>query len=95
MGAAPVRLHSDVEEADRELQRTMGQKLQEAREAAGMLQKDLARLLQCSQGSVSAYEAGNTAIPLRHLVVIARVLQVSLDDLFGTRRIGPKKKQKR
>lgn len=61
----------------------LGAKIAALRKEAGMTQVQLAERLQCSQQHLVAYEKGRYRIPANLLLVIAKELDVSLDDLFG------------
>jgi len=68
--------------------RIIGALLRQARLEADMTQKDLAEVLDCSSGAISAYEYGQRPIPLSELEVLAQHLQVSL-EYFLDNREGP------
>lgn len=57
--------------------------LRQYRKAKGLGQEDLAQLLDVSRQSISKWEQGNTYPDVEHLLHLAKVLQVSLDDLVG------------
>lgn len=53
------------------------------REDADLLQKDLAKLLQCTQVSYSHYELGKRDIPTDVLIKLATFYDTSIDYLLG------------
>lgn len=53
------------------------------REDADLLQKDLAKLLQCTQVSYSHYELGKRDIPTDVLIKLAAFYDTSIDYLLG------------
>lgn len=52
----------------------IGQKIQKAREEAGLSQEDLARLMGCTQSSLSNYELGKRRLYLTDLQRIGELL---------------------
>lgn len=62
---------------------SLGPRLKELREAAGMSQNELARVAGVSRNAVSQWEAGRTQPTTRRLAQIARTLKVSLDHLMS------------
>ena len=61
----------------------MYQRLRDLREDADLLQKDIARLLQCTQVCYSQYELGKRDIPTDVLIRLADFYHVSTDYLLG------------
>ncbi|MGI6513624.1 MAG: helix-turn-helix transcriptional regulator [Syntrophomonadaceae bacterium] len=57
----------------------IGSKIQQAREAKGLSQKQLARLVGCSQSALSNYEKGKRRLYLSQLEAIAEALNMPLD----------------
>jgi transcriptional regulator with XRE-family HTH domain len=53
------------------------------RKAHGITQAQLAEVLGVSQQTVQAYEVGRRRIQVAALPVVARTLNVSLEELFG------------
>ena len=68
--------------------RIVGALLRRARLEAGISQKDLAEVLGCSSGRLSAYEYGKRPIPLAALELLAQQLDLSLEYFLDTQE-GP------
>lgn len=77
-----------LEEIMRLRHRIVGALLRQARLEAGKSQKELARLLGCSTGRISAYEYGERPVPLAELEVLASALNQPL-EYFLDQRSGP------
>lgn len=58
-----------------------------ARERQGITQKEIAELLNINKSTYSNYESERYIIPLKHLVKLANILNVSLDYLFGFNKL--------
>jgi transcriptional regulator with XRE-family HTH domain len=58
-------------------------RLKKAREAAGLQQQDVARLLRRTQSYVSKLESGQRRIDIIQLKTLARIYKKSLDHLLG------------
>lgn len=63
--------------------RKMYRRIRDLREDADLLQKDLARYLQCTQVSYSHYELGKRDIPTDILIKLAEFYKTSTDYLLG------------
>ncbi len=61
----------------------MYQRIRDLREDADLLQKDIARLLHCSQVCYSHYETGKRDIPTEVLIQLSRFYDTSVDYLLG------------
>lgn len=59
----------------------LSENLKNAREKAGLSQKDVADSLNISRQSVSKWETGKAYPDIENLVVLSRLYQMSLDDL--------------
>lgn len=57
-------------------------RIRDLREDHDLKQRELAKLLQCSQQAYARYEAGIREIPLESLVTLANYYQVSTDYLL-------------
>jgi len=57
----------------------IGSKIQQAREAKGYSQKQLARQVGCSQSALSNYEKGKRRLYLSQLEAIAQALNMPID----------------
>ncbi len=62
----------------------MGERIAALRKAHNVTQVQLAEALGVSQQTFQAYEVGRRRIPVSALPVVAKVLDVTLDELFGT-----------
>lgn len=62
---------------------TFGQKLKQLREDRDLYQKDLAKLLDCSEKSISSYERNYRKPDMETLKKISNVFDVSIDSLLG------------
>ena len=61
----------------------MYRRIRDLREDHDLLQKDLAKYLQCSQVSYSHYELGKRDIPTDVLIRLAAFYHTSIDYLLG------------
>ena len=61
----------------------MYRRIRDMREDADLLQKDVAKYLQCTQVSYSHYELGKRDIPTDVLVKLAALYKTSTDYLLG------------
>ena len=61
----------------------MFRRIRDLREDRDLLQKDLARYLQCTQVSYSHYELGKRDLPTDVLIKLARFYGTSTDYLLG------------
>lgn len=69
-------------------------RIRELREDKDMLQKDIAKVLNCSQVAYSRYELGARDIPTDVLITLAQFHNTSTDYLLGiTDEIKPYKKK--
>lgn len=66
----------------------IGSKIQQAREAKGYSQKQLARQVGCSQSALSNYEKGKRRLYLSQLEAIAQALNMPI-DFFMEPKTGP------
>lgn len=64
-------------------QHRMYRRIRDLREDADLLQKDIAKYLQCTQVSYSHYELGKRDIPTDVLIKLARYYRTSTDYLLG------------
>ncbi|MGV7963945.1 helix-turn-helix transcriptional regulator [Photorhabdus tasmaniensis] len=62
---------------------TLGQRISALRKHAGLTQAQLAQALNVSQQAVQSWEAGRRRIQISVLPEIAKLLSVSLEELFG------------
>lgn len=61
----------------------IAQALRIARERAGMSQAEVAAILQTTQQQYGRYELGLREIPVHHLVTLADLYGLTLDELIG------------
>ena len=73
---------------------TLLDRLRGLREDNDLTQKQVAQYLGTSQTMYARYERGANEMPLRHLVALCRLYNVSADFLLGTAP-DPRRKQKR
>ena len=74
----------------------MYKRIRELREDNDLLQKHLAKYLNCTQVAYSRYELGTRDIPTQVLIDIAKFYDTSVDYLLGlTDETKPYKNQKR
>lgn len=59
------------------------QRIRDLREDADKFQKDMARLLKCSQQTYSDYECGKVDIPTEVLIFLADYYNTSTDYILG------------
>ena len=59
------------------------QRIIEERKAHGLSQKEIAEILNTTQQQINKYERGKQEIPVRRLIELADLYQVSLDYLTG------------
>ncbi|MCM1545371.1 MAG: helix-turn-helix domain-containing protein [Ruminococcus sp.] len=74
------------------------EKLRSLREDNDLTQEEVAQALRTSQTMYARYERGANELPVRHLVSLCRLYNVSADFLLDTkpdktRKIGQYKKQ--
>ena len=61
----------------------IGKRIKEIREEKGLSQDKLADMLDTSQGTISSWETGRCLPYTYSLIVLAEVLNVSLDYIVG------------
>lgn len=64
--------------------------IRELREARGLMQKDLAKLIGVAPSTFSQYETGKRQPDISTLQLIARALDVTIDELVGCETMIPK-----
>lgn len=69
----------------------MYQRIRELREEKGLTQKQMAKILECSQQVYSNYELGQRDIPTAILISLARYHETSTDYILGLSDIKSKK----
>lgn len=61
----------------------MYRRIRDLREDRDLLQKDLAKILNCTQVCYSNYEMGKRDLPTEVLIQLARFYHTSIDYLLG------------
>ncbi len=64
--------------------RTLQEKLRGLREDNDLTQSQVAQLLGTSQTMYARYERGANELPIRHLVTLCRLYNISADYFLGT-----------
>lgn len=64
----------------------LGERIASMRKARDITQVQLAEALGVSQQTIQAYEVGRRRIPVSALPVVARIVGVSLEELFGEKK---------
>lgn len=73
----------------------MYRRIRELREDKDLLQKDIAKILNCTQVAYSRYELGLRDIPTEVLIVLANFHNTSVDYILGlTDEIKPYRRNK-
>lgn len=75
--------------SEKEIQEIRFPHIRELREDAGLSQKQISNILNCSQVAYSYYEIGKRDIPTETLINLAKYYNCSVDYLLG---LSPKKK---
>jgi transcriptional regulator with XRE-family HTH domain len=70
----------------------LGERVAQLRKARSITQVQLAQALGVSQQTVQAYEVGRRRIPVSTLRLLARTLDVSLDELMAEGEHAPRKR---
>ena len=58
-------------------------RLKDLREDRDLTQKQIAKILGCSQTTYSRYETGNLNVPVDILKILAKLYKVTVDYLIG------------
>lgn len=74
----------------RDINRTIGKRVQNFRKVRGLSQADIARQLDVTQGNMSSYERGDTRLNAEIIIKLSKILKVSADDLLGLNESGKK-----
>lgn len=74
--------------------KTMIQIIRDLREDNDLTQAQVAQLLGTSQTMYARYERGANELPVRHLVALCKLYNISADNILGTRP-DPRYKQGR
>ena len=77
--SAPVAISNE----ERAFFIAFGERLTQLRKAQGLTQVQLAEALTVSQQAITAYESGQRRVPISSLPLLARTLNVTIEDLIG------------
>jgi transcriptional regulator with XRE-family HTH domain len=91
LNASQITLDGLVTASDREFYRALGQRLAEARKAAGLTQTQLAEQLGIAQQTLAHYEMGRLRIAVALLPPLVKLLGISIEALMGE-QIPPAKR---
>ncbi len=69
---------------DRAFYEQLGQRIAERRKARGVTQVELAKTLGIAQQTLAHYEGGTVRIAIAMLTLVAKALDVPIEDLLGT-----------
>lgn len=70
--------------ADRAFYEQLGQRIAEHRKARGITQVELAKTLGIAQQTLAHYEGGTVRIAVATLTIVAKALDVAMEDLLGS-----------
>ena len=71
----------------------MNLKIKDLREDHDLTQKELAKILNCSQQTYSRYETGEITINIESLIILANFYNTSIDYLVGITNIKERYKK--
>jgi transcriptional regulator with XRE-family HTH domain len=83
LSASLITLDTLVTASDRSYYRALGQRVAEARKAAGLTQTQLAEQLGIAQQTLAHYEMGRLRIAVALLPPLAKALGVTVEELMG------------
>lgn len=89
--ASLITLDGLVTASDRGFYRALGQRLAEARKAAGLTQTQLAEQLGIAQQTLAHYEMGRLRIAVALLPPLVKLLGITVEELMGE-QIPPAKR---
>lgn len=72
-----------ISTGEREFFVALGERISSMRKARNLTQVQFAEALGVSQQTIQAYEVGRRRIPVSALPIVARLFDVSLEELFG------------
>lgn len=70
-----------------EINREIGQRIKNAREAAGLTQTDISIKTKVTRQQVSRWEKGENKISIPHLRIVAKLVKVPLEILAGSKEL--------
>src|SRR5262245_41519322 len=91
----PAATAMAISDQEREFFVALGARIAQLRKSRNVTQLQLGEALGVSQQTIQAYEVGRRRIPVSALPVVARLLTISLEELFGeteqpaSRKRGP------
>ena len=68
---------------DASIRKALGQRIKQLRKQKGWTQKQLAIRIDASHAQLNKYESGQNTPPLDRLILLAEVLDTSVDHLIG------------
>ena len=71
------------------MKKLFGKNLKKLRLEQGLSQARLAETINVSHATVYNWEAGRTDIDGRHLILLAKILNTSADEILGTASLPP------
>jgi transcriptional regulator with XRE-family HTH domain len=83
LNASLITLDGLVTASDRDFYRALGQRLAEARKAAGLTQTQLAEQLDIAQQTLAHYELGRLRIAVALLPPVVKILGITVEELMG------------
>lgn len=66
----------------------LGKRISEIRKKKGLTQIELAKMTGISNRMIAHYETRASTIPIEKLAIIAKALQISLDEISGIKEIN-------
>lgn len=77
-----MQIHTEFKGGELDINRYLGRKLYEARNASGLNRQNLAEKIDVSGTQLTKYENGTDQISIARLVLIAKMLDLDLDYFF-------------
>jgi len=68
---------------DASIRKALGQRIKQLRKQKGWTQKELANRIEASHAQLNKYESGQNTPPIDRLILLAEVLDTSVDYLVG------------
>lgn len=68
---------------DASIRKALGQRIKQLRKQQSWTQKELANRIKASHAQLNKYESGQNTPPLDRLILLAEVLDTSVDHLIG------------
>ena len=65
------------------LNQTIGKNIKNLRNKSDITQGKLANMLGVAIATMSLYEKGERSVPLEYMVILSRIFNVTIDDLFS------------